>query len=210
MNLWMRLCYFNLIFKVHWAVTFYLKLLLVRLAEAAALAHVDILREELVLFGVDHGEGVDGNEDLVSVAVNPDRVVVVLVFIQGWGELNVNLFGDSGGYHAFLIVPDFEVVGLGWQNVEPLRLRRVVYQAQFHCVRLVGFETCELDHAWRSAEDAVGAYRIVDMFVGDGVALVGFSFGEQPSLQFNLVLAVGWQVVRVSSASVVVTLRSSS
>ena len=106
--------------------------------------------------------------------------------------MNVNLFGDSSGHHAFLIVPDFEVVGLRWQNVEPLRLRRVVYQAQLHSVRFVCFEPCEFDHAWRSAEDAVGAYRIVDMFVGDGVALVGFSFSEQPSLQFNLVLTVRW------------------
>ena len=122
--------------------------------------------------------------------------------------MNVNLFGDSGGHHAFLIVPDFEVVGLRWQNVEPLRLWRVVYQAQFHSVRFVRFESCEFDHAWRGAEDAVGAHRIVDMFVSDGVALVGFSSGEQPSLQFNLVLTVRWQGVRVSSASVVVTLRS--
>ena len=72
MNLWMRLRYFNLIFKVHWAVTFYLKLLLVRLAEPAPLAHVDVLREELVLLGVNHGEGMDGDEDLVSIAVNSD------------------------------------------------------------------------------------------------------------------------------------------
>ena len=75
-------------------------------------------------------------------------------------------------------------------------------------MRLVRFEPCEFDYAWRGAEDAVGPHRIVDVFVGDGVALVGFSFGEQPSLQFNLVLTVRWQGVRVSSASVVVTLRS--
>ena len=92
--------------------------------------------------------------------------------------------------------------------MEPLRLRRVVYQAKFHGVRLVRFEPCEFDHARRSEEDAIGAHRIVDMFVGDGVALVGFGFGEQPSLQFNLVLTVRWQGVRVSSASVVLTLRS--
>lgn len=45
MNLWMRFSDFNLIFKVYWAVTFYLKLLLVRLAKTAPLAHVDVLRE---------------------------------------------------------------------------------------------------------------------------------------------------------------------
>ena len=72
MNLWMGLRYLNLIFKVHRAVTFYLKLLLVRLAEPAPLTHVDVLREELVLFGVNHGEGVDGNEYFVAIAVNPD------------------------------------------------------------------------------------------------------------------------------------------
>ena len=72
MNLWVGLRHFYLIFKVHRAVTIYLKLFLVRLSEAAPLSHVDVLGEELVLLGVDDGEGVDGDEDLVTVTVYPD------------------------------------------------------------------------------------------------------------------------------------------
>ena len=75
-------------------------------------------------------------------------------------------------------------------------------------MRLVRFEPCEFDHAWGSEEDAIGAHCIVDMFVGNGITLVGFSFSEQPPLQFNLVLTVRWQSVRVSPACVVLTPRS--
>ena len=77
-------------------------------------------------------------------------------------------------------------------------------------MRLVRFEPCEFDHARRSEEDAIGAHCIVDMFVGNGVALVGFSFSEQTSLQFNLVLTVRWQSVRVSPACVVLAPGSST
>ena len=48
-NLWMWLDNLNLIFKVDWTVTFYLKLLCVGLSDKASLAHVNELREELVL-----------------------------------------------------------------------------------------------------------------------------------------------------------------
>ena len=94
--------------------------------------------------------------------------------------------------------------------MEPLRLWRVVDQAKFHRMRFICLKPCEFHHTGRCLEETVGADRVVDVLVGDGVALVGFSFGEQPPLQFNLVLAVRWQGVRVSSASAVLTLRSST
>ena len=71
MNLWMRLRHFNLIFKVHWAVTIYLKLFLIGLADAAPFSHVDKLWEELILLGVDDWEGMDGNKNLVPIAMYP-------------------------------------------------------------------------------------------------------------------------------------------
>ena len=61
MNLRMGFRHFDCIFKVYWAVTIYLKLFLVGLADFAPFTHVDILGEELVLFRVDDGEGMDGN-----------------------------------------------------------------------------------------------------------------------------------------------------
>ena len=146
MDLWVRLGHFNLIFKVHWAVTIYLKLFLVRLSETAPFSHVDVLGEEFVLLRVDDWEGVDGDEDLVAIAVDSDRVIVVLVLVHGRGELDINLFSDASGNHAFLIVPYFEVVRLRWQDVEPLRLRRVVNQAKFHSMRLVRLEPSEFDY----------------------------------------------------------------
>ena len=69
MNLWMRLCHFNLIFKVDWAVTFYLKLFLIGLANAAPLPHINKLWEEFVLLRVDDWEGMDGNKNLVTIAM---------------------------------------------------------------------------------------------------------------------------------------------
>ena len=70
MNLGMRLDDFDLVFKVHWTVTFYLKLLLIGLSEAAPFSHIDVLGEELVLLGVDHREGMDRNKNLVTITVD--------------------------------------------------------------------------------------------------------------------------------------------
>ena len=92
--------------------------------------------------------------------------------------MNINLFSDSSRDHAFLIVPYFEVSGLRWQNVEPLRLRRVVNQAKFHRMRFICLKPCEFHHTGRCLEETVGADRVVDVLVGDRVALVGFSFGK--------------------------------
>ena len=49
MNLRVWLYNLDLIFKVHWTVTFNLKLLSVGLTDEAGLAHIDAFREELIL-----------------------------------------------------------------------------------------------------------------------------------------------------------------
>mmetsp|Transcript_1832 Transcript_1832/g.2648 ORF Transcript_1832/g.2648 Transcript_1832/m.2648 type:complete len:218 (-) Transcript_1832:151-804(-) len=190
MNLGVRLNYINLIFEVYRAVTFDLKLLGVGLADEALAAHVDELGEELVLGRVDHGKGMDRNQDLVSLAVDPHGVIVVLVFVDSRCELNINVLGDARGNHAFLLVANFEERGLRGQNMESLGRRRVVDQPQLHRMRLVRLEACEFDHAWGRAEDPVRAHRVVNELLRDAYTLVRLDLRNYAPLNFNLILTV--------------------
>ena len=146
MNLGMRLDDFDLVLEIHRAVTFYLKLLGVGLADHAASAHINKLGEKLILSRVDDWEGVDRDQDLVSVTMNPHRVVIVLVFVGGRRELNVDVFSYTSWDHAFLLVPYFEVARLRGQNVQPLWCRRVVNESEFHCVRFICLEARKFDN----------------------------------------------------------------
>ena len=112
MNFRVRLYHVDLILEVHRAVTLHLKLLSVGLADEAAAAHVDKLGEKLVHARIDDREGVDGNEDLVALAVDPHRVIVVLVLVDSWGELNIDVLGHASWDHSLLLVLDFEERGL--------------------------------------------------------------------------------------------------
>ena len=67
----MWLDHINSVLEIHRAVTLHLKLLLVRFAKHTVATHVYIGGEELVLRGIDDWEGVDGDQDLVTVAVDP-------------------------------------------------------------------------------------------------------------------------------------------
>ena len=87
------------------------------------------------------------NQNLVTVAVDSHRVVVVFVLVDSGSELNVDVLGHSRRNHALLLVPDFEVARLRRQDVKPLGCWRVVYQPQFHCVRFICLEASELDDA---------------------------------------------------------------
>jgi len=89
----------------------------------------------------------DGDQDLITIAVDPDGVIVVLVVVNGRRELDVNFLSHSCWDHSLLIVPDFEEVGLWRQNMEPLRLWRVVDDPQLHRVSLARLEASELDGA---------------------------------------------------------------
>jgi len=131
-------------------------------AHTQVLAHVDVGREEGVLLGIDNRERMDRNEDLVSFAVNSNRVVEVLLFIV-WSKLDVDVLGDTGGHHAFLVVLDFEVRRLRGQNVQPLWRGRVVDQADPHGVSLEGLKASELDDAGAGPKDAVRAHVVVDV-----------------------------------------------
>ena len=183
----------DLVLKVNWAVTLHLKLLGVGLADEAAAAHVDKFGEELVHARVDHREGMDGDQDLVSLAVDPHRVIVVLVLVDGGRELNVDVLCDASRDHAFLLVLDFEERGLRRQNVQALGRRRVVDQPQLHRVRPVGLESSKFDHAWRRAEDAIRADRVIDKLFGDADAFVCLCLRNDAPRNFNLVLTV-WRL----------------
>lgn len=132
----------------------------------------------------------DWNQDLVTVAVDSHRVIVVFVLVDSGGELNVDVFGHARRNHALLLVPNFEVARLRRQDVKPLRRWRVVYQAQFHGVRFICLETSELDDAGGGTENAIGAHSVVDVLLGNGDALVGFGLCDEAPLQLNLVLTV--------------------
>ena len=49
--------------------------------------------------------------------MDPHRVIVVLVLVDGGRELDVDVFRHASWDHSLLLVPDLEVVGLRWQNV---------------------------------------------------------------------------------------------
>ena len=111
-DLWVRLYNLNLVLKVHWAVTFHLKLLLVGLTKHATSTHIDETWEKFVLRGVDNWKRMDWNQNFVPVAVDPHRVVVVLVLIGSGCELDVDVLGDASRNHALLLVLYLEVAGL--------------------------------------------------------------------------------------------------
>lgn len=129
------------------------------LASLELLAHVDVVGEYLVQLGVDDGEGVHGDEDLVSLAVDADAVVVVLVLVVG-RELHVQVLTYPRWYHPLLVVLDLEVWCVGRQDVEALGRRRVVDEAHFEGVSLVGFEAGELDDGRTGSEDAVRSHTV--------------------------------------------------
>jgi hypothetical protein len=166
-NVRVRLRHLNHVFEVHWAVTFDLKLLVVGIAYGQVRAHLDEFGEQVVNFRVDDWEGVDGDENFVALAVDPERVVVVLVLVDGRGELDVDFFGHARWDHALLVVADFEEARLRGQNVQPLRRWRIIYQFQLHRVRFVRFEARELDHRGRRLEDAVRAHSVVGELLGN-------------------------------------------
>lgn len=92
MNLRVRFDHLDLVFKVDWAVTLDLKLLVIGLTDGAGTAHVDEAWEELVLLRINDRKRMDWDQNFVAIAVNPHRVVVVLVLVHSRCELNVDVF----------------------------------------------------------------------------------------------------------------------
>ena len=132
----------------------------------------------------------DWDQDLVAVAVDSHRVVVILVLIDSGRELDVDVFGHTSRNHALLLVPDFEVARLGRQDVKSLRRWRVVDQAQLHSVRFICLEAGELDYRWGGAEDAIGAHSVIHVLLSNGDTLVSLCLGNDSPLKLDLVLTV--------------------
>lgn len=69
------------------------------------------------------------DQDFVTVAVDPHRVIVILVFVGCWRELDVDVLGDTGWDHSLLLIANLEVVSLRWQYVKSLWRRRIINQS---------------------------------------------------------------------------------
>lgn len=102
------------------------------------------------------------DKDLVTLAMDSNAIVVVLVLVVG-RELNINFFSDSSGYHAFLAVADLKVGSRRRENVQPLRGRRVVDETNLQGVSLPYLESLELDDRGACPENAIGAHVVVDI-----------------------------------------------
>ena len=90
----------------------------------------------------------DGDQDFVTITMDPHRVIVVLVFIDSRCELNIDVLGDTRRNHSLLLVANLKVVGLRGQNVQSLRRRRIINQSKFHRVSLVRLEASEFHNTW--------------------------------------------------------------
>ena len=108
----------------------------------------------------------NGDKDLVSFAMNANRVIIVFVLVCGRSELNVDVFCNARRQHALLVAPNFEKVSLWRQNVKPLRRGRIIDQPHLHRVGLIRFKTRKFHHRRTRLEDAIRAYSIIDVFFG--------------------------------------------
>ena len=183
----MRLGDLNRVFKIYWAVTFNLKLLVVRAPNHATFAHVDEAREKLVLLWVDNGEGVDGDQDFVTFAMDADRVIIVVVLVGCRSKLNVNILRHACRQHAFFVVPYFEIGSLRRQNVKPLRSWRIVKNSQFHRVCFVHLKARKLDNTGHGCEEAIGAHGVILISLCERMSFISLSFSNKSPLQFNLI-----------------------
>ena len=69
------------------------------------------------------------DQDFVTVAVDPHRVIVILVFVGSWSELDVDVLGDTSWDHSLLLIANLEVARLRWQYVKSLWRRRIINQS---------------------------------------------------------------------------------
>ena len=128
----------------------------------------------------------NGHQELVVLAVDPNRVVVVRVLVGGWCELDVDVLGDTRGQHSFLVAADFEIGGLGRQDVETLRRWRVVKHSELKGMSFISFEACKFENTRSRGEESVCADIMKGVFLGKWVGLVGLGLCDEPPLQFNL------------------------
>lgn len=124
----------DFILKSNWAVRLDSYFALISASQSTFLAHINELRNLVRVAAVDDWKSVNWNQNFVTFAVNSNRVVVVFVCghaigtVRCWCELDVDVFCDTSGYHSLFGVPDFEVLSLGRQNMQPLWCWTNVYQ----------------------------------------------------------------------------------
>ena len=99
--------FFNRVLKIDWAVTFNVNVLNISLSNFAAAAHVDVLGNEIILFGVNYWISMNRYQYFVSFTVNTNTVIEVLELIS-WSELDVDVFADTGGNHALFTIFDLK------------------------------------------------------------------------------------------------------
>jgi len=95
--------FFNRVLKIDWAVTFNVNVLNISLSNFTAAAHVDILGNETILFGVNYWKSMDWDQYFITFAMNTNAVVEVLELISR-SELHVDVFADTRGNHALFTI----------------------------------------------------------------------------------------------------------
>lgn len=134
-NIWMRLDFFNFIFKIDRTVTININNFCICLTNFTAFAHVDWLWDQLILFRVDYWESMDWYQNFVTFAVDSNWIIEILVLVVR-SELNVDVFTDSWWNHSFFVVFYLKEWGLWRKNVKSLGSWRIVYQFYFQYVGL--------------------------------------------------------------------------
>ena len=86
--------FFNRVLKIDWAVTFNVNVLNISLSNFAAAAHVDVLGNEIILFGVNYWISMDRDQYFITFAMNTNAVIKVLELIARC-ELHVDVFADT-------------------------------------------------------------------------------------------------------------------
>ena len=99
--------------------------LCVSLTNPKMLAHINVVREYLILFAINNWESMNGYEYFITLAMNPNAVVIILVFIV-WCELHIYFLCDACRDHALFVIFNFEEVCLRGKDVETLRGRGVI------------------------------------------------------------------------------------
>jgi hypothetical protein len=164
LNVWVGFRDLDFILEGHWRFRLDQKRLFVGLPKCAHGAKVDHLRDLIHAFTINDWVGMDWDQNFVTLAMNSNRVVVILVgrenvsLVLGstrWSKLHIDVFTHSSGDHTLFLVTDFEVWGLGRQNVQPLGCRGVVDNTDLKSVSFIRFETRKFYHRWRCLENAV-------------------------------------------------------
>jgi hypothetical protein len=82
----------------------------------ALASHVNLPGQQAIFLGIDDRVRMNRYQDLISLAVDPDAVVEVFVFVV-WSELYVNVLANAWWNHSLLVILYFEIWGAWRKNV---------------------------------------------------------------------------------------------